>query len=109
MKLSELQTKFEENLLDATQAWKKLIIDKNKLSGIPESAVALAAETAKNAGKKGWLFTLEFPSYMPVMKYADDPSLRKEMYWAYVTSSSEIGPNAGKWDNTAVMYDIMKY
>ena len=54
MKLSELQTKFEENLLDATQAWKKLIIDKNKLSGIPESAIALAAETAKNAGKKGW-------------------------------------------------------
>ncbi len=109
IKLSELQTKFEENLLDATQAWKKLIIDKNKLSGIPESAIALAAETAKDAGKKGWLFTLEFSSYMSIMKYADDPSLRKEMYWAYVTRSSEIGPNAGKWDNTSIMYDIMKY
>ena len=108
-KLSKLQTKFEENLLDATHAWKKLITDKNQLSGLPESALALAEQTAKNEGKKGWLFTLEFPSYMPVMQYADNPDLRKEMYRAYVTRASDQGPDAGKWDNSQNMLEILQY
>jgi len=108
-KLSELQTKFEENLLDATHAWKKHITDKNELSGIPDSVIALASETAKKENKEGWLFTLEAPFYIPVMKYADSSALRKEMYWAYTTRASEIGPNAGEFDNTKIMYDILEY
>jgi len=107
-KLSELQTKFEENLLDATHAWKKHITNKEELTGLPKSVMALAAENAKKESKKGWLFTLEAPSYIPVMKYADNAELRKEMYWAYTTRASELGPNATIWDNSKIMYDILK-
>ena len=107
-KLSELQTKFEENLLDATHAWKKHITNKEELTGLPKSVMALAAENAKKESKKGWLFTLEAPSYIPVMKYADNAELRKEMYWAYTTRASELGPNARIWDNSKIMYDILK-
>ena len=107
-KLSELQTKFEENLLDATHAWKKHITNKEELTGLPKSVMALAAENAKKESKKGWLFTLEAPSYIPVMKCADNAELRKEMYWAYTTRASELGPNAKIWDNSKIMYDILK-
>ncbi len=109
-KLSKLQTRFEENLLDATHAWKKLITDEKQLSGLPDSAIALAAQTAKNDDKEGWLFTLDFPSYMPVMQYADNSELRKEIYLAYVTRASDQGPKAGgDWDNSKVMLEILKY
>ena len=107
--LSRLQTKFEENILDATHAWKKLITNQDELSGLPESALALAAQAAKNEDKEGWLFTLEFPSYMPVMQYADSTELRKEIYRAYVTRASNGGPNAGEWDNSDIMTEILKY
>ncbi len=107
--LSKLQTKFEENLLDATQAWKKQITDKNELTGLPESCLALAAQTAKNEDKEGWLFTLEFPSYMPVIQYADNASLRREIYEAYVTRASDKGPIAGQFDNSEIMTQILKY
>ena len=107
--LSKLQTKFEENLLDATHAWRKLITDKDELEGLPESCIELAAQTAKDAGKEGWIFTLEFPSYMPVMQYADNASLREEIYGAYVTRASEKGPNAGQFDNSEIMNKILQY
>ena len=107
--LSRLKTRFEENILDATHAWKKLITRRDKLSGLPESALALAAQAATNEDEKGWLFTLEYPSYMPVMQYADDAELRKEMYMAYVTRASDQGPDAGTWDNSNIMLEILKY
>jgi oligopeptidase A len=106
--LSSLTSKFEENVLDATHGWKKHIDSEAQLAGLPESAIALARQNAKQAGKPGWLFTLEFPSYYPIMTYADDASLREEMYTAYVTRASEHGPNAGKWDNAANMQEILK-
>ena len=105
--LSRLQTRFEENLLDATHAWQKHVTHAHTLAGLPESALALARQTAEREGKAGWIFTLEFPSYMPVMNYADDRSLRREMYEAYVTRASDCGPNAGKWDNTSLMEQIV--
>ncbi|OGT32924.1 MAG: oligopeptidase A [Gammaproteobacteria bacterium RBG_16_51_14] len=105
--LSRLQTRFEENLLDATQAWKKLIINRDQLAGLPESSLALAAQTAKREGHDGWMFTLEFPSYMPVMQYAENEELRKEMYLAYVTRASDQGPHAGRWDNSEIMVTIL--
>lgn len=108
--LSRLQTKFEENLLDSTHAWKKHITNKDDLSGLPESALALAAQTAKNEDKSGWLFTLDFPSYMPIMQYADNGELRKEFYKAYVTRASDEAPKENSaWDNSQVMLDILKY
>lgn len=105
--LSNLHARFEENLLDATHAWTKQVTDEAQLAGLPESARGLARQKAEQADKDGWLFTLEMPSYLAVITYADDRDLRREMYEAYVTRASDEGPNAGKWDNTPVMERIL--
>jgi len=106
--LSALTSKFEENLLDATHAWQKVIENEAALAGLPDSAKAAARQSAVAAEKSGWLFTLEFPSYFPVITYADDRELRREMYEAYVTRASDAGPYAGQWDNTDIMEKILK-
>ena len=106
--LSRLQTRFEENLLDATRAWEKPILAEAELAGLPDSALALAAEAAAGAGRTGWLLTLDFPCYLPVMQYADNAGLRREMYAAYVTRASDQGPHAGQWDNGPGMYEILR-
>ncbi len=106
--LTELTAKFEENLLDATHAWKKHITDERLLAGLPESTKAMAAQFAQRDEKEGWVFTLDFPSYMPVMSYADDRDFREEMYTAFATKASDQGPNANEWDNTQIMADILK-
>jgi len=106
-KLSQLTTKFEENVLDATQAWTKLVEDKKTLAGLPAHAIQAASNTAKKQNKKGWLFTLEIPSYLAVMTYADMQSLREEMYNAFVTRASDQGPNANQWDNTKTINEIL--
>ncbi len=106
--MSALTSKFEENLLDATNAWQKFIEDETALAGLPESAKAAAAQAAEREDKQGWLLNLEFPSYFPVITYADNRALRREVYEAYVTRASDEGPNAGRWDNTAVMEKILQ-
>jgi len=106
--LSKLTSKFEENVLDATHGWEKYIDDEGMLAGLPETAIALARQNAKNAGKSGWLFSLEFPSYFPVMTYAENRELREEMYTAYATRASDQGPCAGKWDNAKLIQDILQ-
>ncbi|MBT3041788.1 MAG: oligopeptidase A [Candidatus Thiodiazotropha sp. (ex Codakia orbicularis)] len=106
--LSQLTTKFEENLLDATNAWSKLITDESALQGLPESALALARQTAAQRDQEGWLLTLEYPSYLPVMTYADDRQLRREIYEAFATRASDQGPHAGQWDNTEAMERILE-
>ncbi|MEW8307211.1 MAG: oligopeptidase A [gamma proteobacterium symbiont of Clathrolucina costata] len=106
--LSQLTTKFEENLLDATNAWSKLITDESDLQGLPESALALARQTAAQRDQEGWLLTLEYPSYLPVMTYADDRQLRREIYEAFATRASDQGPHAGQWDNTEAMERILE-
>ena len=105
--LSNLNAKFEENLLDATNAWHKQITDVNELAGLPPTALGLMAQTAKQRELDGWVVTLEFPSYIPVITYADNRDLRREMYEAYVTRASDAGPHAGQWDNTPVMERIL--
>jgi oligopeptidase A len=106
--LSQLTTKFAENLLDATNAWSKLISDKSLLRGLPESALALARQTASQRDQEGWLLTLEYPSYLPVMTYADDRQLRWEVYQAFSTRASDQGPHAGQWDNSQLMERILE-
>ena len=106
-KLSQLQTRFEENILDATQGWTLLLEDESELAGLPDSALALAAQNAANNDKEGWLLTLEFPSYLPVMQYADKRELREQVYQAFVTRASDQGPNAGKWNNSELMVEIL--
>jgi oligopeptidase A len=106
--LSKLTSKYEENVLDATQAWSKHITDEKQLAGLPESALAMSKQAAEAKELEGWLFTLNFPSYYAVVSYADDRALREEMYQAYSTRASDQGPNAGKWDNSKVMEDILE-
>ncbi|MCG8428260.1 MAG: M3 family metallopeptidase, partial [Chromatiales bacterium] len=106
--LSELTSQYSDNLLDATNAWSKLITDESELAGLPESALALAKQTAEQREESGWILTLEFPSYFPVMTYADNRELREEMYTAYATRASEQGPHAGQWDNSELMEQILK-
>ena len=107
-RIAELQAKFSENVLDATQGWRKHIRDAEQLRGLPDSVIALAADTAKREELDGWLLTLEFPSYQPVMAYADDEQLRAELYEAYCTRASDQGPNARTWDNGDVIEEILR-
>lgn len=104
--LSKLGSKFEENVLDNTNDFKHLVTDKAALAGIPEDALHAAAEVAKQQEKEGWVFTLHFPSYMPVLQYADNHALRETLYRAYATRASEFGK--ADWDNTGLIKDILK-
>ncbi|GLK87505.1 oligopeptidase A [Pseudomonas turukhanskensis] len=107
MKLSELGSRFSNQLLDATQAWSKHILDEDALDGLPDSAKAQMAQAAQAKELDGWLISLEFPSYYAVMTYANDRALREELYAAYCTRASDQGPNAGKNDNGPVMAEIL--
>ena len=106
--LSQLTSKYEENLLAATNAWSKLITDEPALAGLPPSALDLARQTAEQREQEGWMLTLEFPSYLPVMTYADNRELRREVYEAFATRASDQGPNAGEWDNSETMEQILR-
>jgi oligopeptidase A len=106
-RLSQLTNQFAENVLDATNAWHKHITDEAALAGLPAAAKALARHEAESRGLDGWVLTLDFPSFEPVMKHAEDRALRREVYEAYSTRASDQGPHAGKWDNTAVMDEIL--
>ncbi len=105
--LSKLTSKYAENVLDATNGWHKLIEDESHLAGLPQSAIALAQQTATQRDKTGWMLTLEFPSYLPVMTYADDRTLREEVYEAFATRASDQGPQSGQWDNSETMEQIL--
>lgn len=107
MKLSELASKFSNQLLDATQAWTKHVSDEAALDGLTDSAKAQMKQAAEAKGLDGWLISLEFPSYFAVMTYANDRALREEVYAAYCTRASDQGPNAGKNDNGPVMNEIL--
>lgn len=106
-KLSELSSNYSNNVLDATMGWSKLITNIDELSGLPESALAAAKAQAEAKEQQGWLLTLDMPSYIPVMMYCDNRELRYEMYHAYSTRASDQGPNAGKWDNTDNIKQIL--
>ena len=103
--LSKLGSKFEENILDNTNDFKHLVENLADLAGIPEDAIQAAAEAAKADGKVGYQFSLHFPSYMPVLQYADNRALRETMYRAYATRASEFSKS--EWDNTGLIKDIL--
>ncbi|MGY3896057.1 oligopeptidase A [Aeromonas enterica] len=106
-RLSELASRFSNNVLDATQGWTRLVTDEADLTGLPQSTQAAARQLAEQKGQQGWLFTLDIPSYLPVMMYADNRALRAELYEAFTTRASDQGPNAGKWDNSAIMTELL--
>ena len=105
--LAQLTSRYEENLLDAANAWSKRVTEPSALAGLPDSALALAKQTAEDRGETDWVLTLDLPSYLPVMTYADDRGLRRELYEAYCTRASDQGPHAGQWDNTELMERIL--
>ncbi|EAR62611.1 oligopeptidase A [Neptuniibacter caesariensis] len=107
-KLSELTTKFSENVMDATDAWSKLLASEEDLTGLPPMAIAAAKQMAEAKGEEGWLVTLDFPSYLATITYADDRELRKEIYTAFSTRASDQGPGDGQWDNSGVMTEILE-
>ncbi|TKG90182.1 M3 family peptidase [Puteibacter caeruleilacunae] len=87
--LSKLNLKFSENVLAETNAFELLITDEKDLAGIPESIREGAAMTAKSKGKEGWMFTLQYPSFVPFMKFADNRELREKMYRAYTSRGNK--------------------
>lgn len=106
--MSALTSKFSENVLDATGAWKKHIEAEQHLTGLPDSARSMGRQTAEQEGKSGWLFGLDFPSYLAIMTYAENRAWRAQTYEAYVTRASDAGPHAGQWDNTPIMEKILQ-
>ena len=104
--LAGLSSKFNDNVLDATNAFELIVADRQRLAGIPDDALEFAADAAAQAGKQGWKFTLHMPSYLPVMQYAEDRKLREQMYHAYVTRAAEFGESG--WDNSQIIVDILR-
>ncbi|MYL25080.1 oligopeptidase A [Halomonas alkaliantarctica] len=106
-RLSRLSNQFSNNVLDATQAWHKDIQNPDLLAGAPESALGTLKATAEAKGIDGYRITLDFPSFFPVVSYADSRDLRREVYTAFVTRASDQGPDAGKFDNAKIMEEIL--
>lgn len=104
--LSKLSSQFSDNVLDATNEFSHLVTDEAALSGLPEDAIQAAKAAAEENDQTGWLFTLHFPSYLPVMQYADNQALRETMYRAYATRASEFGKT--ELDNTPLIAEILK-
>jgi len=103
---------FSDHVLDATDAFVHVVTSIDDLAGLPQDVIAAAADTAKQKGLEGWAFTLHFPSYYPVQQYAENRSLRRLLYEAYVTRASELAVQYGRgqleWDNTQNMIDQLR-
>ena len=104
--LSKLSNEFENAVLDATEAWSEQV-GETQLAGLPEAERALLKQYAEEAGHDGWRVTLKQPSVTAVLTYADDRGLRERVYAAYQTRASDQGPNAGQFDNSQRIEQIM--
>ena len=104
--LGEVTTRFEENLLDATNAWGHYGEDAAALAGVPPEVVAEAKAAAQAEGKGGWKLTLRMPCYQPVMQYAEDRNLRRRMHEAYSTRASDLG-GTPDWSNGPLLLRIL--
>ncbi|MGD0359918.1 MAG: M3 family metallopeptidase [Bryobacteraceae bacterium] len=103
IELATVTTKFSQNVLDATNAFELVIADEGGLAGLPPSAVAAARASAVQKGLAGWRFTLQAPSYTPVMMYLDDAGIRQKMYRAYAVRASR-----GDYDNRGLLSRILE-
>jgi oligopeptidase A len=104
-------TRFSENVLDATNDWKLLVEDEAELSGLPDDVKHAARTLAEKNGKAGWQFTLHFPSYYPILQFADNRALREKVYRANATKASELGDvfsERDKWDNSANIVKLLQ-
>ena len=105
--LATVQSKFDENVLDATQAWTRRVTDRSELSGVPAGAMARAEAAARDRGLDGWVITLDEPNYVAVLVHADSAPLRRGFYEAWTTRASDRGPSAGRFDNSLLMEQIL--
>jgi oligopeptidase A len=105
--LAQLSARFDDNVLDAENAWSLVVDDAARLAGVPADVVAAAREAAAADGRQGWKLTLRQPCYVPVMQYADDRELRATLHRAFATLGSDLGANPD-WDNTAIIRRILE-
>ncbi len=108
LELTTLQSKFEENVLDATNAWTRHVSDAAELAGLNETIVEQARARAHDNRQEGWVLALDQPTYVAVITDAESAALRHDFYEAWTTRASDQGPLAGRWDNTQVMADILR-
>ena len=108
LELSQLQAKFEENVLDATNGWSWHVTDVGELRGLNDMLIEQARRRAAEQRVAGWTLALDQPTYVAVVTDAQSPGLRRAFYEAWTTRASDQGPNARRWDNSAVMEEILK-
>jgi len=89
VELTKVTTKFSENVLDSTNAFELIVTDETKLAGLPPSAIGAARQSAEAKKVEGWRFTLQAPSYIPVLTYLDDREIRERMYRAFSARATE--------------------
>jgi oligopeptidase A len=106
-RLAQLGTKFTENVLDAQAAYTRSVADPSELAGLPPSAIDRAAADARDANGTGWLFKLDQPTYVTVLANAQSEPLRRDIYEAWVTRASDLGPCAGRFDNGPIIAEIL--
>ena len=104
--LAKLASRFQDNVLDATNDFALYVTDPAELSGIPEDVLATARAGAQKDGRDGWKLTLHMPCYLPVMQYADHQGVRERMYRGYTTRASEFGKPG--WDNGPIVARILE-
>jgi len=105
--LATLQSKFDENVLDATNAWSRHITDAKQIEGLPAPIVERARAAAEAKLLEGWLFSLDAPNYQAVLMHAAHEPLRRDFYHGWSTRASDQDGNGGRWDNTALMDEIL--
>ena len=106
-RLAKLESKFEQNILDSSNSWSKNFKTNNALSGMPQSSLEIAAETASRNKEDGYTLKLDQPCYMAVMTFAHSQNLRKTLYLAYASRASKEFPVSNKWDNTKNIEEIL--
>ena len=106
-RLAHLGTKFAENVLDAGRAYTRHVTNGAVLAGLPHNTIDRAAADAREANQPGWLFKLDQPTYVTVMASAENEQLRRDIYEAWVTRASDLGPSAQRFDNQAIIAEIL--
>ena len=105
--LAAQQAKFEQNVMDATDAFEHRETDRAALTGLPEFVLDRAAALAAERGVQGWCLRLDPPTYQTVLAHAESTALREKYYQAWVTRASDQGPHGGRWDNSPLIEQIL--
>ena len=107
-KSSKLQSQFQDNVLDSTDNWHYDTTNSNELAGLSPQTLEMAKQLAEKANVEGWRISLDYPCFHSVMTTSDNPTLRQKLHEAYSTRGSDQGPHQNKWDNTALMQEILQ-